>query len=148
MNIAYFLHPKQSVAYLYEDSTLRQGLEKMRHHGYSAVPVVTRQGRYVGTVSEGDFLWRLLPEKGAPCPCSIKDLERLRIRDILKKDSYPPVAITVSIEELVTSAMNQNFIPVVDDLNNFIGIVTRRDIICRLAEETGEGSPSLQKKIV
>ena len=44
--------------------------------------------------------------------------------------------------------MNQNFIPVVDDLNNFIGIVTRRDIICRLAEETGEGSPSLQKKIV
>lgn len=148
MNIAYFLHPKQTVAYLYEDSTLRQGLEKLRHHGYSAVPVVTRQGRYVGTVSEGDFLWRLLPEKGAPCPCSIKELERLHIRDILKKDSYPPVPITVSIEELVTSAMNQNFIPVVDDLNNFIGIVTRRDIIRRLAEETGESDLSLQKKIV
>ena len=93
MNIAYFLLPKGRVAYLYDDHSFRQGLEKMRHHGYSAVPVVTRQGRYVGTVSEGDFLWRLLPEKGAPCPCSIKDLERLRIRDILKKTAIRPLPL-------------------------------------------------------
>lgn len=142
MNIAYFLHPKHSVAYLYDDNTLRQGLEKLRHHGYSAVPVITRQGRYVGTVSEGDFLWRILDKNE---PCSVKAMERLRIRNILKEDSYPPVPITVSIEELVTSAMNQNFIPVVDDAGSFIGIVTRRDIICHLAEETGESDAPLQK---
>ena len=62
MNIAYFLIPKSSVAYLYDDFTFRQGLEKMRHHGYTAIPVITRDGRYMGTVSEGDFLWRLLSE--------------------------------------------------------------------------------------
>ena len=141
MNIAYFLHPKHQVAYLYEDSTLRQGLEKMRHHGYTAVPVIDRKGRYVGTVSEGDFLWRLLPEEGAPCPCSVKELERLRIRDILKKDVYPPVPITVSMEELLASSMNQNFIPVVDDFNSFIGLLTRRDIIRRLAERAEPSAP-------
>ena len=130
MNIAYFLLPKSRVAYLYDDYTFRQGLEKMRHHGYTAIPVITRDGRYAGTVSEGDFLWQLLnevPEERKVC--SMKDLEQLRIRDILQKDTYPPVRITVSMEELMQSAMNQNFIPVVDDLGNFTGIVTRKDII-------------------
>ena len=141
MNIAYFLQPKHRVAYLYDDNPLRQGLEKMRHHGYTAVPVIDRKGRYAGTVSEGDFLWRLLPEKEPACPCSIKELEHLRIRDILKENSYPPVSITVTMEELLASSMNQNFIPVVDDLNSFIGLVTRRDIIRHLSGRESEIPP-------
>ena len=75
MNIAYFLIPKSSVAYLYDDFTFRQGLEKMRHHGYTAIPVITRDGQYVGTVSEGDFLWQLLSEEqSSQHPCSMRDL--------------------------------------------------------------------------
>ena len=136
MNIAYFLIPKSSVAYLYDDFTFRQGLEKMRHHGYTAIPVITRDGQYVGTVSEGDFLWQLLSEEqSSQHHCSMRDLERLRVRDLLRKDSYPPVRITVSMEELLHSAMNQNFIPVVDDFDCFIGIVTRKDIIRYFAEK-------------
>ena len=56
MNIAFFLKPKVSVSFLYSDYTIRQALEKMRHCGYSAIPVINRDGRYVGVVSDGDFL--------------------------------------------------------------------------------------------
>lgn len=129
MNIAYFLLPKSRIAYLYDDFTFRQGLEKMRNRGYTAIPVITRDGRYVGTVSEGDFLWRLLSEGDAP---SMKRAEALRVRDIIS-DKYPPVRITVTMDALLDSAMNQNFIPVIDDLDKFIGIVTRKDIIGYLA---------------
>ena len=129
MNIAYFLLPKVSVAYLYEDFTFRQGLEKMRRNGYTAIPVITRDGQYAGTVSEGDFLWNLLDERMALRSGFQASTERLRIRDILRVDSYRPVRITVSMEELVNSAMNQNFVPVIDDMDHFIGIVTRKDII-------------------
>lgn len=147
MNIAYFLLPKNRVAYLYDDYTFRQGLEKMRHHGYTAIPVITRSGQYLGTVSEGDFLWRLLDRgAGAPCARSMKDLEQLQIRDIIQAHSYPSVRITVSMEELVSSAMNQNFIPVVDDSGSFIGIVTRKDIIRYFAEQKDDAQPL--KKIV
>ena len=130
MNIAYFLIPKSNVAYLYDDCTIRQGLEKMRHHGYTAIPVIDREGRYVGTVSEGDFLWRMLdPDHVSEEPSfTMKDMERLHVRDILK-GNHPPVPITVSVEDLLQSAMTQNFVPVVDDLGHFIGIVTRRDFI-------------------
>ena len=63
MNIAYLLVPKQNVAYLYDDFTLRQALEKMRSHGYAAIPVINRDNQYVGTVSEGDFLWYLVDDR-------------------------------------------------------------------------------------
>ena len=56
MNIAFFLTLKKDVAYLYDDYSIRQALEKMKHHGYQTIPVIDRQGKYVGTVSEGDFL--------------------------------------------------------------------------------------------
>ena len=141
MNIAYLLTPKHRVAYLYDDNTIRQGLEKLRHHGRSAVPVIDRKGRYVGTVSEGDFLWRLLPDDSRPL-CTMKDMERLHVRDILREN--PSVRITAAIEELLESIVRQNFVPVVDDLNSFIGIVTRQDIIRCLAEEKN-GQPLLRR---
>ena len=136
MNIAYFLIPKNDVAYLYDDCTFRQGLEKMRHHGYTAIPVISREGRYMGTVSEGDFLWRILEsgDSESEAGFSMRDMERLKIRDILKSD-HLAVRITVTMEDLIGSAMKQNFVPVVDDLDNFIGIVTRRELIRRLSEQ-------------
>lgn len=145
MNIAYYLLPKHCVTYLYDDQTFRQGLEKMRYHGYTAIPVITRQGRYVGTISEGDFLWQMVPEEGTSCPCTRKELERRSVRDILRENHYPPVRITATMEELVNSAMNQNFIPVVDDLGSFIGIITRRDIIRHLSERTKASREALRK---
>lgn len=134
MNIAYFLHPKGQVAFLYDDYTFRQGLEKMKHHGYTAIPVISRSGQYVGTVSEGNFLWQLVQEDNES-PHTMKDLEQLQVRDILDSSAYPSVRITVTMDELLDNATKQNFIPVVDDSGSFIGIVTRKDIIRYFAEE-------------
>ena len=134
VNIAYFLHPKGQVAFLYDDYTFRQGLEKMKHHGYTAIPVISRSGQYVGTVSEGNFLWQLVQEDSEN-PLTMKELEQLQVRDILDTSAYPSVRITVTMDELLDNATKQNFIPVVDDSGSFIGIVTRKDIIRYFAEE-------------
>ncbi|WP_409968623.1 CBS domain-containing protein [Bengtsoniella intestinalis] len=144
MNIAYFLIPKNTVAYLYDDFTFRQGLEKMRHHGYTAIPVITREGKYLGTISEGDFLWRMLSDSNESHLCSMRDMESLHITDILNPDSYPSVGITVSMDDLLTNAMQQNFIPVTDDLGSFIGIITRKDIIRYFAKVDGVGTHPLR----
>ena len=52
MNVLFSLTPKSEVAYLYDDYSLRQALEKMEHYRYSAVPVIDRNGCYVGTLTE------------------------------------------------------------------------------------------------
>lgn len=132
MNIAQLLIPKNNVATVFDDSTLRQGLEKLKYHGYTAIPVVTRDNHYVGTVSEGDFLWYLVDQNNAEDPMKpirIQSTETLYIRDILSIDRNPPLRINASIAEVISRAMRQNFIPVIDDREYFSGIVTRQDII-------------------
>ena len=63
MNVLFSLTPKSEVAYLYDDYSLRQALEKMEHYRYSAVPVIDRNGCYVGTLTEGDLLWYIKDHK-------------------------------------------------------------------------------------
>jgi CBS domain-containing protein len=125
MNAPFFLTPKSLVATLEDDDTFRQGLEKMRHHGYTAIPVLTKQGRYVGTLSEGDLLWNLVDIGGA----SLEECEDLHIADILRPDRNPPVKITAKAEELLEQLMTHNFLPVTDDEGAFIGIVTRHRML-------------------
>ena len=125
MNAAFFLIPKSQVATLEDDDTFRQGLEKMRYHGYTAIPVLTKQGKYVGTLSEGDLLWNLVDIGGA----SMEECEDLHIADILKPDCNPPVKITAKADELLEGLMTHNFLPVTDDNGAFIGIVTRNRML-------------------
>ena len=44
MNLLFFLTPKASCSYLYDDYTLRQALERMEHSGYTALPILNRYG--------------------------------------------------------------------------------------------------------
>ncbi len=130
MNIAYFLKTKGEVAYLYEDYTLRQGLEKMRNHGHTAIPVLSGDNKYIGTISEGDFLWFLIDDgKNQLNKTDIKDIEAVKIKDFFRKGKNPSVRITATMDEMLMKAQDQNFIPVVDDRDYFIGIITRRDIM-------------------
>ena len=125
MNILAFLRPKSTAAYLYIDNTVRQGIEKMRIYGYTAIPVIDKDGVYCGTVSEGDFLWNMLYNK----KFDIKDQEKFFVKDIMRKDWNPAVKINAGMDDLVRRIMEQNFVPVVDDRGVFVGIITRKDII-------------------
>lgn len=129
MNIASFLSPKVEVTYLYDHMTVRQGLEKMRRSGYTAVPVIDREDRYVGVISEGDFLWNILSRNDDLTDVTMKKLEDMTIRDMIQMGKVKPVCIDTNMEQLLGQAQNQNFVPVIDDRSVFIGIITRSDII-------------------
>lgn len=129
MSIASFLLPKAEVAYLRDDMTLRQGLEKLHRSGYAAIPVIDAEDRYVGVISEGDFLWNILERNEHLEDMTLKRVEHMAVRDILQNGKVHPARIDTAMVTLIEQAMNQNFVPVIDDRNVFIGIVTRKDII-------------------
>ncbi len=124
-NILFFLTPKAMCAFLYDDFTMRQALEKMEASGYAALPILNKRGEYRGTLTEGDLLWGL---KNL-CYMDIRQAEAHRIMTIAHKKDNVPVRVTTSMQELVQRAQDQNFVPVVDDYGSFIGIVTRSAII-------------------
>ena len=124
-NILFFLTPKAMCVYLYDDYTLRQALEKMEVAGYAALPILTRTGEYRGTLTEGDVLWAMKNM----CGLNIKQAEKVRIMDFKHRRDNLPVPVNTPMSDLVERAQVQNFVPVVDDKDAFIGIVTRSSII-------------------
>ena len=131
MNILFFLTPKEDVAHVDEDDTLRQVLEKMEYHKYSAVPIISRQGTYVGTITEGDLLWYIKNQ----LDLNLQAARRILLTNVPRRSDNTPVSIDSNIELLLDKAMKQNFVPVLDDKKSFIGIVTRKDIMMYFADK-------------
>lgn len=125
MNILFFLKPKAEVAFVYDYHTLRQAMEIMEYHKYSSIPMINRKGKYVGTITEGDLLWGLKKLN----ILNLKGAEDIAITKIARRADYRPVSADSNMEDLMEKAMDQNFVPVIDDQKNFIGIITRKDII-------------------
>lgn len=125
MNIMYFLIPKCDVAYVYEDFNVRQVLEKIEYYKYSAMPVISRDGKYLGTITEGDLLTYIKNEY----TLNIRDAENIPIRELRRRMDNKPVRAQAEMEDLIDKAIRQNFVPVVDDKGTFVGIITRKDII-------------------
>lgn len=125
MNIAFFLTPKSEVVCETLDTTMRQALERMEYHRYTSIPLIDEKGKYVGTLTEGDLLWKI---KNTP-ELNFKNTSRILLKDVSTHTNNKSVHINSNIEDLISLSVSQNFVPVVDDNNVFIGIIKRSDII-------------------
>ena len=125
MNILFFLTPKASCDYLYDDYTIRQAMEKMQKVGYSAIPIISRDGAYRGALTEGDLLWAVKDL----CQMDLRKTEEHSIMEIHHRRDNRPVPVSTEMSALLFAASDQNFVPVIDDKGAFIGLVTRRAIM-------------------
>lgn len=125
MNISYFLRPKVTVTYLTDDCPVRQALDDMLKSGFTAVPVVSPKGKYIGTITEGDFLRLLLQ-------CSADEVDKMTVGQVERRVRHRSVTIDARMEDMVDLAAVQNFVPVTDGRGMFCGIITRSDVINQL----------------
>lgn len=134
LNILFWLTPKSEVDYIIDDASLNKALQKMENRNFSAVPVISRTGKYVGTLTASDILgcikenFDLSMKKSADFPVS----RVRRVRD------NKPVYINARMEDMLDIIQTQNFVPVVDDENNFIGIITRSQVIKWMRQQLTE----------
>ena len=138
MNILFYLTPKCDCAFLEEDDTLRQALEKMEARRYSVIPLLSKSGHYIGTVTEGDLLWTIKNRHGL----DLHEAEKISITSIDRRRDYMPISIQANMDDLSELAVHQNFVPVSDDNDSFIGIVTRQEIIKYLRKQLAEAGVS------
>ena len=125
MNILRFIVPKSLVLTVSPESTVRQTLEKMRFHRYTAVPVLDSKGGYVGTVRTDDLLKYFLAEGSF----DKRVAEDTAIGEIIDFSCSKALLHSANLEELIEEVKEHNFVPIVDDRGCFIGIILRRDIL-------------------
>ena len=108
----------------------------------STAIVITRDGKYYSTIREGDLLWYLVKGENTERPLeqiNIYKLEDDYIKNLVEPGRNPPVRITEPVEKLFERVLNTNFVPVVDDVDSFIGIITRKDILTYLFKKNDAG---------
>ena len=138
MNLAKLMIPKVSTVVLHENSTVRQGLEVMLRNGYTAIPVLDEEERYVGSITEGDFLRHVL----AVGTTDRKAHERYRIGALVRRDFCPALDIDADDEEVISAVLDQNFVPIVDSRKTMCGIVTRRRVLQYLSDARASNAAS------
>ena len=97
MNILFFLRPKNEVAYLYDDFSLRQTLEKMEYYKYSAIPIIDKKGCYVGTLTEGDLL-RYIKDT---LQLDLQKAEHIPLCEVPRRWYNDPVNVNCDMEDLL-----------------------------------------------
>ncbi len=125
MNVIYFLTPKSQIKCVDTSMSIRQVLEVMEHYRFTTIPLLDEEGLYVGTLSEGDLLFYL---KDHPFS-SLDEFNKINILNVQRHRDYLPVPSQLEMDELILTATNQNFVPVLDDRKKFIGIITRKKLI-------------------
>lgn len=122
--------PKSMTAFLYDNMSVRQAIELFDVHKYSVLPLVDNEGHFVGTLSEGDLL-RFIKNVAK---YDVKIAEKTYIKDIERYRQYRSLKVDSLLNEFFSLSLEQNFIPVTDDKEIYIGIIKRKEIIKYLSE--------------
>lgn len=125
MDIIAFVKPKREVIYVFDDTSVQEALHTLEQYRYTSIPIINREGFYVGTISEGDFLWEIKKNY----QCDFDDMANNTVSSVHRHRDYSTVDINAGMDELIVKAADQNFVPIVDDKGIFIGIVTRKTIL-------------------
>jgi len=122
MNILSFMKPIGEVTFVYDDQLVRDGIEVMRKYRFTSIPVISRKMEYIGTLTEGDLLYTVYG-------IGRKATDEIKISEISRYRDYESVNIDSLIPTLLSRASNENFVPIVNDANMLLGIVTRKKIL-------------------
>jgi CBS domain-containing protein len=124
MNILHFLKPVYDVVLVYDDQPLDEALAVLTKHRYTSIPVISKDQRYVGTLTEGDILHFIIED--------VKCYDRLngfKVSDVKRHRDYEAVPSDALMPTLLGKASNENFVPVIDQNEKFVGIITRKTLL-------------------
>ncbi len=139
---------------IHEDKTLQDTIKLLAEHRFSGVPVVDSEGKLVGIISDTDIIRysekiKVVPMANlsgwispyanvselASMQKGIETLHQTRVSEVMtrKVHTVNEEAEASDIARLM-NRRNVNRIPVVDDDNKLVGIVTRADMVQCMAK--------------
>ncbi len=129
-SILFYLTPKKEVTYVGESFTIRQTIETMEHHHFMILPVLSERGEYLYSISSSDLLFYIIQHK-----LTMENIDENLLAEIKPERDIKATKVDGTIRDVMKLASEQNFVPVVDDRNVFMGIITRRSLMRAFNED-------------
>lgn len=118
-----YLTPAEEVAIFVDTHNADHVLLLLASNGFSRVPVITKDKKYVGTISISDIM-KYQTENG------LQDWEMVQT-DIahMANSKIPTISVNADVTEVLHKLVDFPFLPVVDAQQTFVGIITRKSIL-------------------
>lgn len=143
----------EDVIVVHPDTPIQEIASRMVLHAISSLPVVTQDGRLVGIVTEADLIARHAPPEAPAYYPLLWGLIPLRLSDYTRWKEHVRHILAVNAEQLMTPdpktirpdapieeaaklmmKPGHNALPVVEDRDRLIGIITRADLVRFIAQ--------------
>lgn len=111
-------HAERAAVYVSSEDTLSTAHNRLRNNGFSQLPVID-DGGFVGAISETDILIRVGDEPEA---------FRAAVKTAMNP-GFPRLGVTAPVSALLGRLENEPAVAVLDEKEQFIGLITRTDAL-------------------
>lgn len=118
-----YLIPESELAIFIDTHNADHVLLLLAHNGYSRVPVITKEKFYKGTISISDIMSYQDKHFLTEWEMSQTDI------GVMVNDIIEVVRTDSSLTEIMHKLVEYPFLPVVDNNEKFVGIITRKSIL-------------------
>lgn len=120
-----YMISEDNVAHVMEDNTALHAALILVSVGYNSIPVLNKENQFLGTISLADILSNLFEVEADSYQ---EYLSNIQVKTIMNYDAKA-VKYPYAIEEMMHQLVNQNYVAVVGENEQFIGILTRKELL-------------------
>ena len=113
-----------NVATLTDTNNLEHALLVLTNIGYSKIPVLNKEQQLVGLISLSNVVSEMFDTESI----NPERLAKVQVSDVMDKN-VKATMLPFNIEKILNLLVDSNFIPVVDEKEKFLGIITRKEIL-------------------
>ena len=117
----------EKVAILQEDHTLEHAMLVLTNVRYSLIPVLNKKNKIVGLISLAMILQKITGVE----QIHMNQLGKYKVREVMRTE-FPIIHQDTQVEEVLNELVDESFICIVNEENEFVGIVTRKELLKRI----------------
>jgi predicted transcriptional regulator len=118
-----YLVPAENLAIFIDTHNADHVMLLLANNGNSRVPVITKDKKYLGTISISDIM-----SSQSQNHLTDWELSQTNIRDMVNTN-IATISETCNLTDIMHLLVDNPFLPVLSDENTFIGIITRKSIL-------------------
>ena len=117
----------EKVAILQEDHTLEHAMLVLTNVRYSLIPVLNKENKIVGLISLAMILQKITGIE----QIHMNQLGKYKVREVMRTE-FPIIHQDTQVEDVLNELVDESFICIGNEENEFVGIVTRKELLKRI----------------
>ena len=117
----------EKVAILQEDHTLEHAMLVLTNVRYSLIPVLNKENKIVGLISLAMILHKITGVE----QIHMNQLWKYKVREVMRTE-FPIIHQDTQVEDVLNELVDESFICIGNEENEFVGIVTRKELLKRI----------------